>query len=110
MVTRPLTDAELLEAGNLAGVADVIRVNGDVVTLRFQKIFKGRIGSDLLSRLGLRRTVDFVMSAEGVTAEGHPVLGSWSEHCRVGDRLRIYLVWRDGAYRTPVWNALQRMS
>jgi hypothetical protein len=109
MVTRPLTHEELLDASTLAGVARVVRVESGVATLRFRKIFKGRVGNDLIARLGLRRQVEVALAAEGVTAEGLPVLGTWSEHCQVGDQVRVYLLWQDGAYRTPVWNALQRL-
>jgi hypothetical protein len=108
MVPRPLSHSELLDQSELAGDAFVVDVRGDVVTLRFTSIVKGRVrGTGLAARLGWLRTASFIQAAESRGPGGEPILGAWSEDFRKGDRLRIYLCWRDGAYRTPAWNAAQ---
>jgi len=111
MVPRPLSHAELLDLSELAGDAEVIATKGDVVILHFTSLIKGRIrGKGLLARLGLSKTIEFVQAGESRGAGGEPLVGSWSEDFRRGDRVRIYLQWRDGAYRTPAWNAAERRS
>jgi hypothetical protein len=111
MVTPPLSQQQLMEISELAGEAVVTAVSGDAARLRFRRITKGRIrGNGLLSRLGLLRSTDMVLSREGITHMGEPVLGSWSEELRPGDQVVIHLVFSDAAYRTPVWNAIRILS
>lgn len=109
MVPRPLSPSELLENSDLAGDATVLDVKGEVVTLRFTSVVKRdrTRQTSLASRLGWFKTVTFIKAAESRGPHGEPILGAWSEEFRKGDRLRIYLCWRDGAYRTPAWNAAQ---